>query len=227
MAEKILAEQTSVEILDSLSSLSTTAALSAKKGKELNDRLNNVEGLGRFLSLWDCTAGTPETEPPSSPYAYKSGDYYEVSKVGTTNYMPDTTVYTTGLVSTTVITDTVHVGDYFKFDGTEWILRAHTPEPVNFENIQGEVEDNAKLAEALGAKQDTITAGAGIQKTGSTLSAKGMTGATGALAGEAGMVPAPSSGDNEKFLKGDGTWGTVSAGVTVTYNDSTKTMEFA
>lgn len=43
MAEKILARQTSIEILDSLSSLSTTAALSAKKGKELNDSLNAIQ----------------------------------------------------------------------------------------------------------------------------------------------------------------------------------------
>ena len=32
------------------------------------------------------------------------------------------------------------------------------------------------------------------------------TGATSAAAGAAGQVPAPSAGDNEKFLRGDGTW---------------------
>ena len=36
-----------------------------------------------------------------------------------------------------------------------------------------------------------------------------MTGATSSAAGTAGYVPAPASGDNEKYLKGDGTWGTV------------------
>lgn len=32
--------------------------------------------------------------------------------------------------------------------------------------------------------------------------------------GEAGIVPAPASGDATKYLKGDGTWATVSAGST-------------
>lgn len=34
-----------------------------------------------------------------------------------------------------------------------------------------------------------------------------MTGATSSNAGKKGMVPAPATGDNEKYLKGDGTWG--------------------
>lgn len=36
-----------------------------------------------------------------------------------------------------------------------------------------------------------------------------MTGATATTAGEAGLVPAPAAGDQDKFLKGDGTWATA------------------
>lgn len=36
-----------------------------------------------------------------------------------------------------------------------------------------------------------------------------MTGASSSAAGSAGLVPAPSSGDQDKVLKGNGTWGTV------------------
>ena len=39
-----------------------------------------------------------------------------------------------------------------------------------------------------------------------------MTGAGASTAGASGLVPAPASGDNEKFLRGDGTWQTVSGG---------------
>jgi hypothetical protein len=39
-----------------------------------------------------------------------------------------------------------------------------------------------------------------------------MTGATTDTAGTSGSVPAPSAGDHEKFLKGDGTWGEVKGG---------------
>lgn len=38
------------------------------------------------------------------------------------------------------------------------------------------------------------------------LAAKNMTGATSSAAGAAGYAPAPAAGDNEKFLRGDGTW---------------------
>ena len=39
-----------------------------------------------------------------------------------------------------------------------------------------------------------------------------MTGATSGAAGTGGLVPAPAAGDDTKFLKGDGTWATVSSG---------------
>ena len=39
-----------------------------------------------------------------------------------------------------------------------------------------------------------------------------MTGATSSTAGTGGLVPAPAAGDQEKFLKGDGTWTAVSGG---------------
>ena len=39
-------------------------------------------------------------------------------------------------------------------------------------------------------------------------------GATSSADGAAGQVPAPSAGDNEKFLRGDGTWAAVAGGVT-------------
>lgn len=39
-----------------------------------------------------------------------------------------------------------------------------------------------------------------------------MKGATALLAGDSGLVPAPSIDDKDKFLKGDGTWSTVDTG---------------
>ena len=42
--------------------------------------------------------------------------------------------------------------------------------------------------------------------------AKVMVGATSGAAGESGRVPAPSAGDSTKYLRGDGTWQTVSGG---------------
>lgn len=45
-----------------------------------------------------------------------------------------------------------------------------------------------------------------------TIGADAMTGATSSAAGAAGVVPKPNSGDQNKFLKGDGTWGFLIAG---------------
>ena len=45
-------------------------------------------------------------------------------------------------------------------------------------------------------------------------------GATSAAAGAAGQVPAPSAGDDEKFLRGDGTWASVSGSVTGVKGDA-------
>lgn len=42
-----------------------------------------------------------------------------------------------------------------------------------------------------------------------------MTGATSGTAGTSGLVPAPSAGNQDKFLKGDGTWGDVFGSETV------------
>ena len=45
------------------------------------------------------------------------------------------------------------------------------------------------------------------------------TGATGSVAGSAGLVPAPAATDNDKYLKGDGTW--AAAGGSVSYDNAT------
>lgn len=62
--------------------------------------------------------------------------------------------------------------------------------------------------------QKKLTAGSNIQINGTTISAtdttySDFTGATYQQAGAHGLVPAPTTSDPDKFLKGDGTWGGV------------------
>ena len=45
-----------------------------------------------------------------------------------------------------------------------------------------------------------------------------MTGASAQSAGSSGLVPAPASGDDDKFLKGDGTWGEAASAARITYD---------
>ena len=65
-----------------------------------------------------------------------------------------------------------------------------------------------------GTSAGTFTANASsnttIALTDTTYSA--FTGATSSVAGSAGLVPAPTTSDPDKFLKGDGTWATPNAG---------------
>ena len=67
----------------------------------------------------------------------------------------------------------------------------------------------------LSGKQDTLTPGSNITITNNTISATDTTysdfdGADASTAGTAGLVPAPAAGDQDKALKGDGTWGDFS-----------------
>lgn len=62
--------------------------------------------------------------------------------------------------------------------------------------------------------QQQLTAGSNIQINGTTISAtdttySDMVGATSSIAGAAGLAPQPVAGDQDKVLKGDGTWDTV------------------
>lgn len=92
--------------------------------QEIKDDVDALKGIGRYLSLWDCTTGKPVTDPKKLPYKYKSGDYYIVSAVGATNYMPSGTQYE-GTASST--TDSgVSVNDFYLFDGTTWSRMAHS-----------------------------------------------------------------------------------------------------
>ena len=159
-------------ILDSVQSTSTTHSLSANKGKELQDEIDNLKARGRFLALWNCATGLAESNPPESPYIYQTGDYFIVGIVDTTdpivNYRPDGSSYTTGVASAVVETAEVAVDDVYYYDGTNWKLQSNTQKTVAFANIAGQPYDNSNLAAALNDKQDKLTslnAGANITIT--------------------------------------------------------------
>ena len=72
---------------------------------------------------------------------------------------------------------------------------------------QGPAGGGAIIDDTAGTDNNQVTWSA--QKIGSYVTGKTpvMTGATASSAGAAGLVPPPSSGDQEKVLRGDGTWG--------------------
>lgn len=64
------------------------------KDAGLQEQIDNLKAVGRFLALWDASTGSPTSEPPSSPYTYHTGDYFRVSVSGTK--IPTGTTYTAG-----------------------------------------------------------------------------------------------------------------------------------
>lgn len=93
----------------------------------LSTRIDDLDSIGRFLSYWDCTTGLAVTDPDTSPYTYKTGDYFVVSKVGTTNYRPTGSSYTIGTASTVVESNDVNPQDVYRYDGSAWALADNTP----------------------------------------------------------------------------------------------------
>ena len=89
--------------------------------KALSDRITNMENLGRFLSLWNANTGEAVTNPPESPYEYKTGDYFRVSTSG--NRIVNGSSYVIGGTNYTTSQVTLGIGDVLHYDGTNWQLQ--------------------------------------------------------------------------------------------------------
>ena len=91
---------------------------------------------------------------------------------------------------------------------------------------------NARTLDLSGTEylMGDVYVGCNADSTGGTKLAKvselpsNMSGATSSAGGTHGLVPAPSAGDQDKVLKGNGMWGTVDALPTVTSSDNGKFM---
>lgn len=138
-------------VINNLTSTDTNNALSALQGKNLQDQIDDLKSMWRFLSLWDATTWLPISFPLSTPYNYQTWDYYLVETVWATNYRPNWTQYT-GTASTTVETDELEIWDMYIYDWQIWLLQINHGKTVSFANLSWQPSDNANLASALNAK---------------------------------------------------------------------------
>ena len=142
-------------VVDALNSTSTTSALSANQWKVLNDKISDLFGLGKFLSLWDATTWLPDSFPLSTPYTYTTWDYYLVETVSSANppvnYKPTGSSYT-WIASTTPETDELEAWDVYIYDGTTWLLQSNHWKTVSFSNIAWDAMDNVNLSWYLNMK---------------------------------------------------------------------------
>lgn len=162
-------------IVNSLCCTSTTDALSANQGKALKDLIDTYVGLWRFLSLWDASTGQPISFPLTTPYTYKTWDWYMVEIVSTAtppvNLMPNGSSYSWSASTTQDTTNNVEVRDVYIYDGTDWLFQKNNEVQVSFADIAWVPSDNSCLNTALGAKQDNLTAGRNIDITSDTVKA--------------------------------------------------------
>lgn len=200
-ATNVIADVAVPDVINNTTTIDSSNALSAAMGKELQDQINNLNAVGRFLSIWDCTTGLPQTSPTTLPYTYKTGDYYIIGTVSTAtppvNYKPTGSQYT-GVASTTTETVSVSVGNMYVYDGTTWILQLSGGQSFPIDNVLSPTSTNAvenrvvtnalagKIAKVTSPTTDNLAsltatgevADAGIAKTAVELSANKETGST-------------------------------------------------
>ena len=158
-------------IINSLCCTSTTDALSANQWKALKDLIDTYVWLWRFLSLWNSSTGQPISFPLSTPYTYKTWDWYMVEVTWATNYMPNWSSYTWSASTTVDSVNNVEVRDVYIYDGTDWLFQKNNEVQVSFADVAWVPTDNACLCAALDAKQDTLTAWANINITSNKVKA--------------------------------------------------------
>lgn len=147
-------------VINNVTSTSTGDALSANMGRELQEEINNLKSLGRFLALWNCATGLAQSDPITSPRPYHAGDYFVVGTIaasGANNYRPNGTQYVIGVASTVVETAEVAIGDVYYYDGNgNWRLQSNSQKEITFANIAGQPSDNTNLAAALDSKLENV-----------------------------------------------------------------------
>lgn len=104
------------------------------------------------------------------------------------------------LTDVSIDDQTLTSGQVLKYNGTNWVNAADGGGTVTDVEVDG---------------TSVVSSGVAAINT--------MTGAGASAAGSKGLVPAPASGDNEKFLRGDGTWQPISGGTTVVANPTSGT----
>lgn len=150
-------------IVDDVNSTSTTDALSANMGKYLQDQINTITWLNKFLSTWDCTTGLPVTDPSAQPFQYTTWNYYIIAKVWwrwEVNYRPHWSTYTPWVASTAIEVEEVNINDFYIYDWSQWLLQVNKVKEIVVDDMlkpdSTNAVENRAIYSALTQKQWTI-----------------------------------------------------------------------
>lgn len=137
----------------------------ASKFSDVNERIDNISTIGRFLALWDCVSGYPATIPDENPYPYRSGDYFIVSRMVYTPFNSvkcntgDTYAPTKEVVSNS---RSESMRRYARIDGTS----------SDYDDKYFPADDNPGLDDKLLANMDDTTSNITVTETKSSYNYK-------------------------------------------------------
>lgn len=152
----------------------------------------------------------PDYNTTSSPAGFKTW----LSNNDVTFYYALTTPTDTEITDTTLISQLEALYNATSYE-----------DQTNFEVTATSPNLPAILGASVYKKSLEGTLGAIASKPNQDTTYSNFTGATSNTAGAAGLVPAPTTSDKDKYLKGDGTWGTVNAGPTVVQTTGSSTTD--
>lgn len=130
-------------------------------------------------------------------------------------------------------TDWTSVTGGYKYDVTDSNIDADSEEIVIYDNSLEDLTSNISYTKTAGSHKITFNvaslptgtiSGRILVITSAVAEIGDFTGATSQANGTHGLVPAPTTSDTGKYLKGDGTWSTVDALPSVTSSDNNKVL---
>ena len=202
-------------------------ALGDKNGKDLTSYVTGLSVNGRTVTFTrgNGTSGTIQTQDTNTTYsAFKGatssaaggtglvpapaqGDQAKFLKADGTWQTPPNTTYNNATTSTDGLMSSE---DKTKLDGIEKGANKYThPSYTNHASglYKVTVDATGHVSAATAVTKNDITAlGIPGQDTNTTYST--FIGAGSYAAGGSGLVPAPAAGENDEYLRGDGTWAT-------------------
>ena len=176
----------------------------------VNDATLTIQKNGTTVKTFTANASSNVTANITVPT--QTSDLTNNGSDGTSTYVEAddlATVATSGSYSDLSNKPTIPAAQV----NSDWNSNSGVSEILNKPTIPT-VNDATLTITQNGTSKGTFSANASsaatIALTDTTYSDFG--GATSSVAGSAGLVPAPTTSDPDKFLKGDGTWATVQAG---------------
>lgn len=130
---------------------------------EVNERINNIARIGRYLSLWNAETGEPLTQPPLDNYVCNAGDYFIINNLpdeGEDILLPVGGTFTNRVVPTEAYDGEEEIikGDFYIYDGEgNWSIKHVSTAAFSFSDLVGDPLDNYAMETLMNQYQEKLT----------------------------------------------------------------------